>query len=75
MKNGKGIKEVKVFIGHIQFNKKQILDYLLFRCDITHWNYSLIVLGRTFKLQKENLKTEMNHDEVNVDNWKEKNYE
>ena len=29
-------------------------------------------LGKTFKLQKEFLKTEMNHDEVDGDNYKDK---
>ena len=31
---------------------------------MTHLNYSLKKLGKTFKLQKEFLKTEMNHVEV-----------
>ena len=31
---------------------------------MTHLNYSLKKLGKTFKLQNELLKTEMNHDEV-----------
>ena len=31
---------------------------------MTHLNFSLKKLGRTFKLQKELLKTEKNHDEV-----------
>ena len=35
-------------------------------------NYSLKKLGKTFKLQKELLKTEMNHDEVDGDNYKDK---
>ena len=29
-------------------------------------------LGKTFKLQKEILKTEMNHDEIDANNYKEK---
>ena len=32
-------------------------------------------LGRTFKLQKEFLKTELNHDEVYSDTWKDKKSE
>ena len=31
---------------------------------MTHLNYSLKKSGKTFKLQKELLKTEMNHDEI-----------
>ena len=37
---------------------------------MTHLNYSLKKLGRTFELQKESLKTEMNHDEVDCNNYK-----
>ena len=44
--------------------KKHIPQYLHFRCGMTHLNYSLKKLGKTFKLQKELLKTEMDHDEV-----------
>ena len=29
-------------------------------------------IGKTFKLQKESLKTEMNHDEVDGDNFNDK---
>ena len=39
---------------------------------MTHLNYSLKNLGRTFKLQKELLKTEMNHDDVDGNNYKDK---
>ena len=39
---------------------------------MTHLNYSLKNLGKTFKLQKKLLKTEMNHDEVDSDNYKDK---
>ena len=37
---------------------------------MTHLIYSLKKLGKTFKLQKETLKTEMDHDEVYSDTWK-----
>ena len=72
IKNGKGIFEVKVFNGYIERNKKQIPQYLHFRCDLTHSKFSLKLLGKTFKLQKELLKTEMDHDEVDGDNYKDK---
>ena len=39
---------------------------------MTHLNYSLKKLGKTFKLQKELLKTEMNHDDVDGDNYEVK---
>ena len=42
---------------------------------MTHLNYSLKKLGKTFKIQKEllkTIKTEMNHDEVDGNNYKEK---
>ena len=41
IKNGKGIIELKVFNGLIHKNNKQIPQYLHFRCDMTHLNYSL----------------------------------
>ena len=39
---------------------------------MTHLNYSLKKLGKTFKLQKELLKTEVNHDAVDGNNYKDK---
>ena len=42
---------------------------------MTHFNYSLKKLGNTFKLQKELLKTETNHDEVDGDNYKDEKHE
>ena len=72
IKNGKGIIEKKVFIGLIYKNNKQIPQYSHFRCDITHLNYSLKNLAKTFKLPKELLKTEMNHDDIDANNYKDK---
>ena len=37
---------------------------------MTHLNYSLKKLGRTFELQKELLKTEINHDEIDANRYK-----
>ena len=37
--------------------KKQIPQYLHFRCGMTHLNFSHKKLGKTFKLQKGLLKT------------------
>ena len=39
---------------------------------MTHLNYSLKKLRKTLNLQKQLLKTEMNHDEVNADIWRDK---
>ena len=39
IKNGKGIIFLKIFNGYIENNKKQIPQYLIFRCGMTHLNY------------------------------------
>ena len=75
IKNCKGIISMKIFNGYIAKSKKQIPQYLIFRCGITHLNYSLEKLGKTFKSQKELLKTKMNHNEVYSDTWKDKKSE
>ena len=72
IKNGKGIISLKVFNGLIYKNNKQIPQYLIFRCGMTHLNYSLKKLGKTFRLPNELLKTEMNHDDIDANNYKDK---
>ena len=72
IKNGKGIVKLKVFNGLIYKNNKQIPQFLIIRCGMTPLNYSLKKLGRTFKLPKELLKTEINHDDIDGDNYKDK---
>ena len=72
LKNRKGIIELKVFNGYIEKIKKQIPQYLRFSCGITDLNYSLEKIGKTFKLQKEILKTKMNHDEIDYNNYKDR---
>ena len=62
IKSAKGIIKLNLINGYIERNKKQIPQYLHFRCGLTHLNYSLKKLGKTFKLQKELLNTEMDHD-------------
>ena len=53
--------------------KNKIPQYLIFRCGMNHLNYSLKKLGRTFKLKnRKTEKTEINHDEITVDNYKDK---
>ena len=74
-KNGKGISSLKSFNGYIYNGKKQIPQYLIFKCGMNHLNYSLKKLGKTFKLQKELLKTEKNHNEVYSDTWRDKKSE
>ena len=69
-KNCKGIIELKIINGYI--GKKQIPQYVHFFCGMTHFSYSLKKLGRTFKLQKEFLKIEMNHDEVDGNTYRDK---
>ena len=71
IKNGKLIISLKFFKGFIEKNKKQNPQYLLFRCGMTHLNYSLKKLGKTFRIPKELLKTEMNHDEIDENNWRD----
>ena len=51
---------------------KQLPQNLHSRCGMTYSNYSFKKVGRTFKLQKELLRTEMNHDEVVGNNYKDK---
>ena len=72
IKNGRGIISLKIFNGYIEKNKNQIPQCLLFRCGMTHLNYSLKKLAKTFKLPQELLKTEMNHDDIDGDNYKDK---
>ena len=71
-KNGKVIISLKISNGLIEKNNKQIHQNLIFRCGMTHLNYSLKNLGKTFKLPKELLKTERNHDDIDGDNYKDK---
>ena len=72
IKNGKRIIELKVFNGLIYKNKNQTPQYLHFRCGMTHLNFFLKKLGKTFKLPKELLKTELDHDGIDENNWKDK---
>ena len=42
---------------------------------MTRLNYSWKKLDKTFKLQKEFLRTEMDHDEIDFNNYKVRKYE
>ena len=44
---------LRIFNDYIQNGKGQIPQYLIFRCGMTHLNYSLRKLRNTFKLQEE----------------------
>ena len=70
IKNGKCIIELNAFNGLI-LKKKQIPQYPHFRCGMAHLNYSFKKLGKTFKLPKDLLKTEMSHDDIDGDNYKD----
>ena len=72
IKNGKGMVCLKVFNGLVEENRKQIPHYLIFRCGMTHLIYSLKKLGKTFELPKQLLKTEMNHIDIDYNNWRDK---
>ena len=72
IKNGKLIISMRIFKGSIYNGEKQILQYLILRSGMTNLKYSLKKLSKTFQLQKELLKTEMNHDEVYSDTWRDK---
>ena len=39
---------------------------------MTYVNYSLLKLGKTFKLPRELLRTEINHDDIDENIWKDK---
>ena len=51
-KNGKDIIQLKIFNGYIEKNKKQVTQYLHFRCGMTHSNYSLKKSRKDFYLTK-----------------------
>ena len=62
----------KYSLDILRKTKKQFPENLHFRCGMTHLDYSLKKLSKTFKLQKELLKTELNHDEIDYNNYKDK---
>ena len=64
-----------VFNVYIQKKKIQFPQYLIFRYGMTHLSYSSKKLVKTFILQKKILKTEMNHDEIDGNNNKDKKSE
>ena len=63
---------MRLLKSYIQKIKKQNPQQLIFRCSMTHLIYSLKKLGMTFKLQKELIITEKNHDEIYANNRRDK---
>ena len=61
---------MRIFNGYLQNKKEHFHQYLTFRFCMTLLNYSLKKLGNTFKLEKELLKTELDHDETDESNWR-----
>ena len=73
LKNGKGIIELKVSNEYIEkkTKNKSLNIFVSDRSGMTLPNYSLKKLGLTFNLQKELLKSEMDHDEIDGNNYKD----
>ena len=59
----------------VKLKIKKNPQYLHIRCSTTDLNFWFKKLGRTLKSQKVLLKTEMNRDEINGDNYKDKKHE
>ena len=74
IKNGSGIVSLKIFNGYADLVKK-ILQNVHFRCVLLHIKDSLKNRGRSYKLQENLLKKELEHDEIFEDNWEEKGNE
>ena len=69
LKREKSIISLRVFNdGYIQNGKKQVPQYLIFKCGMTLLLYLFEKIGKTFKSKKELLKTEINHDEIFAEN-------
>ena len=52
-------------------NEKQNPQYLHFCCGMIHLNFILKKLGKTFQSQKLLLKTEVKHDDVDGNDYKD----
>ena len=68
IRTGKGLISLKVFNGKVGSKPQN----LFFKFGMTHLKFSPSKLGKTLKLQKELLKTEMKHEEIFADTWKKK---
>ena len=74
IKNGSGVVSLKIFNGYVDQNKK-IPQYVHFTCGLLHIKDSLKNKGRSYKLQENLLKKELEHDEIFEENWEEKENE
>ena len=53
--------------------KKQVPQYIIFRCGMTHLNYSLKKIRKNFQITKRIIeKREMNLDGIDETDWKDK---
>ena len=71
IKNGAGIVALKIFDGYID-EKKNIPQYVHFRCGRVHIIKSLKKIGESHKLQPSLLEQELEHDEISEDTWEVK---
>ena len=74
IKNGSGIVSLQIFNGYVDPVKK-IPQYVHLRCGLLHIKDSLKNIGRSYKLQENLPKQELEHDEIFEDNWEEKENE
>ena len=71
IKNGSSIVSLEIFNGYVDPVKK-IPQYVHFRCGLLRIKDSLKNIGRSYKLQENLLKQELEHDEIFEDNWEKK---
>ena len=71
IKTGSGIVSLKIFNSYVDPVKK-IPQYVHFRCGLLHIKDSLKNIGRSYKLQENLLKKELEHDEIFEDIGKKK---
>ena len=75
IKNGSSIVSLKTFNGCVDPVKK-VPQYVHFRCGLLHIKDSLKnIKRRSYKMQENLLKKELEHDEIFEDNWEEKENE
>ena len=72
--NGSGIVSLEKFNGCLDQTKK-IPQYVHFRFGFLHIRDSLKKIGKSYKLQESLLGKVFEHDEINEDNWEEKENE
>ena len=73
IKTGRRIISLKVFSGYIKTSgSRTVQQFLIFKCGLTHLNFSLGKLRTTFELQKGLVKTEKKHEDAFDDTWKNK---